>query len=182
MRVISVALTALTLAACGGASDTPAGPAAPAETPAAAAAETPAAPAAAPAEPSLEFAALPAPYNEANYAAGMRTWKLCSTCHFTAEGAGNSIGPNLHGVFGRQVATVADFDYSPALKAETFVWTPEQLDHWLQNPSTFVRGNRMSFGGVRKESDRVAVIAYLMAETGYTPPAADETATDAPSE
>lgn len=171
------ALASLALAACGGASDAPAAPAA------APAAETSApepvsAPAAAPAEPSLEFAHLPEPYKSANYAAGARTWKLCASCHLTKEGAGNLVGPNLHGVFGRQVATAPGFDYSPALKAETFTWTPEQLDEWLQNPSTFVRGNRMSFAGVRKESDRVAVIAWLMAETGYETPAAE----DAPAE
>ena len=84
--------------------------------------------------------------------------------------AGNLVGPNLHGLFGRQVATAEGFDYSPALKAETFIWTPEQLDHWLANPGTFVPGNRMSFSGVRKPEDRNAVIAYLMTKTGYVAP------------
>ncbi|HRJ01797.1 MAG TPA: cytochrome c family protein [Hyphomonas sp.] len=168
------ALTSLALAACGGASEPTAAPAA---APVAAPAPEVAAPepvAAAPAEPSLEFAHLPEPYASASYAAGARTWKLCQSCHLTKEGAGNMVGPNLHGIFGRQVATVEGFDYSPALKAETFTWTPEQLDHWLQNPSTFVRGNRMSFAGVRKDSDRIAVIAYLMVETGYEAPPTDE--------
>lgn len=163
------ALASLALAACGGAGEPTAAPAA-APAPQVAAPEPAAA---APAEPSPEFAHLPEPYKSASYAAGVRTWKLCQSCHLTAEGAGNLVGPNLHGVFGRQVATAPGFDYSSALKAETFTWTPEQLDHWLQNPSTFVRGNRMSFAGVRRESDRVAVIAWLMAETGYEAPPAE---------
>lgn len=160
------ALLLLTLGACSGA-DTKAAPQpqpASAET---AAPVTQAAPAAA---PSPEFASLPEPYKSASYAAGNRTFKLCQSCHLTAEGAGNLVGPNLHGLFGRQVATAEGFDYSPALKAETFIWEPEHLDHWLANPGTFVAGNRMSFSGVRKESDRTAVIAYLMVETGYTAP------------
>ena len=161
-------IATLALAACGGSDPAPAQPAAPAaEAPAAAPAATPAAPAAAPSEPSPEFANLPAPYNTANYAVGARTWKLCQSCHLTAEGTGHLVGPNLHGIFGRQVATAEGFAYSPALQAETFTWTPEQLDHWLENPRTFVPGNRMSFSGVRREADRLGVIAYLMVETGY---------------
>lgn len=168
---VSAVLSLSVLAACGGANETAApAPAASPSVPVTAPAL--AAPAAAPAEPSLEFAALPAPYNTASYAAGNRTWKLCQSCHLTAEGAGNLVGPNLHGLFGRQVASEPGFDYSPALKAETFTWTPEQLDHWLANPRTFVPGNRMSFSGVRKPEDRMAVIAYLMVQTGYTAPEA----------
>ncbi|PKP81453.1 MAG: cytochrome c family protein [Alphaproteobacteria bacterium HGW-Alphaproteobacteria-18] len=170
-------IAALALAACGGSDPAPTAPSA-ATAPAAPAA--PAVPAAAPGEPSPEFASLPAPYNTANYSVGARTWKLCQSCHLTAEGAGNLVGPNLHGIFGRQAATVEGFAYSPALLAEDFIWTPEQLDHWLENPRTFVPGNRMSFSGVRREADRLGVIAYLMVETGYEADAAP--AEEAPAE
>ncbi|MEQ9506884.1 MAG: cytochrome c family protein [Hyphomonas sp.] len=176
MRFFPHAALALTLlAACGA----PKEAAAPSETQAPAA-PVAATPAAAPGEPSLEFASLPAPYNTANYAIGNRTWKLCQSCHLTAEGAGSMVGPNLHGLFGRQVATAPGFDYSPALKAETFIWTPDQLDEWLANPKTFVPGNRMSFSGVRKPEDRLAVIAYLMTQTGYSAPA--ETPAETPAD
>ena len=179
----ATAFAALALiAACGGASTDAATPAASAETPADTAAAAPApaatpvaAPAAAPApgEPSPEFAALPAPYNTADYARGKRTFKLCQSCHLTAEGAGNLVGPNLHGMFGREAGSVEGFAYSDALEEANFVWEPVHLDEWLANPRAFLPGNRMSFAGVRKPEDRLGLIAYLMVETGYTSPPAE---------
>lgn len=132
--------------------------------------ETIAVPAAAPAEPAEQFAALPAPYNAADYAKGRRTFKLCSSCHLLGEGTGSLVGPNLYGLFGRKVGEGEGFEYSTALQEADFVWTPEQVDAWLASPRSFLKGNRMSFSGVRRPADRTAVIAYIMSETGYTAP------------
>ena len=109
----------------------------------------------------------------ADYARGKRTFKLCQSCHLTAEGAGNLVGPNLHGLFGREVGSVDGFAFSDALEEANFVWEPVHLDEWLTNPRAFLPGNRMSFAGVRKPEDRLGLIAYLMVETGYTPPPAE---------
>jgi cytochrome c len=129
------------------------------------------APAAAPTgEPSAEFAALPSPYNTADYARGKRTFKLCQSCHLTAEGAGALVGPNLYGLFGREAGSVEGYAYSDALEDADFTWTPAHLDEWLTNPRAFLPGNRMSFAGVRKPEDRLGLIAYLMLETGYVAP------------
>ncbi|MAN46644.1 MAG: cytochrome c family protein [Alphaproteobacteria bacterium] len=148
----------------------------PAETaPAAAETDTAATPAAAPAsdtstaiaDATSPFADLPAPYNTADYNRGRRTFKLCQSCHILTEGGGNLVGPNLYGLFGREAGSLEGFAYSPALQEADFIWTPDKVDHWLENPNTFLAGNRMTFAGVRKPEDRVAVIAYLMSETGY---------------
>jgi len=116
-------------------------------------------------EMQARIAALPAPYNEASYEAGRRVFAQCRSCHTTDEGAGNRVGPNLHGVFGREIGSVEGFNYSQAVQDADFVWDGERLDHWLQNPQTFLPGNRMAFAGVRDEAQRRDVIAYLMAET-----------------
>ena len=118
-------------------------------------------------EPSAEFAALPAPYSDASYSIGKRVFKLCSSCHTVAEGGPNLIGPNLHGLFGKQVGYADGFSYSPAVQEADFIWTPEKLDEWLESPRTFLPNNRMTFQGVRKPAERQAVIAYLMVETGW---------------
>ncbi|MEM9937807.1 MAG: cytochrome c family protein [Pseudomonadota bacterium] len=124
---------------------------------------------AAPEEPAENlFAALPAPYTEADYDRGRRTYRLCQSCHTLAEGGPNLVGPNLYGIFGRDVGTVDGFVYSPAVMEADFIWTPEILNEWLESPREFLPGNRMSFAGVRRPDDRLAVIAYIMLETGYT--------------
>jgi cytochrome c len=116
-----------------------------------------------------EFAGLPAPYNTADFTVGKRVFKQCSSCHLLEEDAGHLVGPNLHGLFGRTAGGVEDFTYSKALQEADFEWTPEQVDAWLQDPRGFLKGNRMSFSGVRKEKDRLAVVAYLMLKTEDTP-------------
>ena len=121
-------------------------------------------------EPSEEFAALPAPYSDADYARGRRTFKLCQSCHTLGEGGPNLVGPNLHGLFGRDIGSLEGFEYSNAVADAGFAWTPEKLDEWLAGPNTFLPGNRMAFSGVRKPQDRLAVIAYIMSETGYSAP------------
>ncbi|WP_233350587.1 c-type cytochrome [Henriciella barbarensis] len=114
------------------------------------------------------FDALPAPYSQADYNLGRRTFKNCQSCHTITERGRNLVGPNLHGVFGRTVGTADGFQYSRALEAESFEWTPERLEEWLANPRDYLPGNRMTFAGVRRPADRHAVIAYLMVESGYS--------------
>ena len=84
----------------------------------------------------------------------------------TDAGGGNRVGPNLHGVFGREIGTQEGFAYSQPVQDADFVWDADQLDHWLANPQTFLPGNRMAFAGVRNEEQRRDVIAYLLVETG----------------
>ncbi|MEL7135464.1 MAG: cytochrome c family protein [Pseudomonadota bacterium] len=114
------------------------------------------------------FASLPEPYMSADYNRGRRTFKLCQSCHTLNQGGQNLVGPNLYGVFGREIGGVEGFTYSKAVQESDIIWTPEILAEWLESPRNFLPGNKMSFAGVRKPEDRVAVIAYIMAETGYS--------------
>ena len=113
------------------------------------------------------FDVLPAPYAQADYSLGRRTFKNCQSCHTITEGGRHLVGPNLHGIFGRTVGTAKGFQYSKALEAADFTWTPERLEEWLDNPRDYLPGNRMTFAGVHRPADRHAVIAYLMVESGY---------------
>jgi cytochrome c len=170
-KTSAIALASATLlTACGGGGgDTPAPAENTVENPASSetsAPETPATPAAV--DNSEAFAALPEPYKSADYNRGKRTFKLCQSCHTLNEGGQNLVGPNLYGVFGRDIGGVEGFTYSKAVQDSDIVWTPEILAEWLESPRNFLPGNKMSFAGVRKPEDRTAVIAYIMAETGYS--------------
>jgi cytochrome c len=85
----------------------------------------------------------------------------CASCHDVSAAHSAKIGPNLHGVIGRKVASLDGYPYSAALKSQTFVWDASTLDRWLTNPNALVPGTIMAFAGLPDPADRGAIIAYL---------------------
>jgi cytochrome c len=94
----------------------------------------------------------------------------CAACHTFREGERHNIGPNLHGVFGRNAASLPDFAYSPALRASGLTWTPQTIEAWLEEPTRFVQGTTMAFTGFQSPTDRRDLIAYLLHATDRTGP------------
>jgi cytochrome c len=92
--------------------------------------------------------------------AGKVVFKKCSICHSPEQGV-NKVGPSLWGVVGRHSASIADFNYSDAMKAADKTWDPATLDTWITNPKAFVPGTKMLFVGLKDQTDRDNVIAYL---------------------
>ena len=92
---------------------------------------------------------------------------LCCAAHATLwKSAGrHKVGPNLHGMFGSNAGSKDGFRYSDVVKGSGIVWSAENLEEWLVKPKDFLPGNKMAFAGVRKESDRKALITYLKKET-----------------
>lgn len=81
----------------------------------------------------------------------------CGACHSLDA---NRIGPKHRGVYGRKAGSVADFNYTPALKKSGIVWNDQTLDRWLQGPTKMVPGTAMSLS-LSDAQDRADVIAYL---------------------
>lgn len=108
--------------------------------------------------------ALPA-FAEGDPAKGEKAFRKCLACHSIEADKPSKAGPNLHDVVGRTTATLADFKFSDAMVkagAEGHVWTPEELDKFLENPKQMMPGTKMTFAGLKKADERADVIAYLV--------------------
>jgi len=78
-----------------------------------------------------------------------------------AKGGKNNIGPALYNVVGRQVGLINDYKYSKALSEYGKEWSFEELNGYLTKPTSWIKGTKMAFAGLRKEKDRASVILYL---------------------
>ena len=82
-----------------------------------------------------------------------------SACH-SVDGS-KRLGPSLNGIVGRKAGSVADFNYSPAMKRSSIVWDAPTLDKFLANPQQEVPGTRMPFSGLPDANKRAQIEAYL---------------------
>ncbi|MEP5152208.1 c-type cytochrome [Planktotalea sp.] len=95
---------------------------------------------------------------------GAKVFRKCKACHQVGEGAKNRSGPILTGIVGKAAGAVDDFKYSKALKAAAdggLVWSEDELAAFLAKPKKYLKGTKMSFAGLKKESDQAAIIEYL---------------------
>ena len=92
---------------------------------------------------------------------GEKIFKKCAACHSINKGGKNKIGPALYNVVGRTVGSVDDYKYSKTLASYGKEWTFEELNGFLQKPSSYLKGTKMSYAGLRKEKDRASIIKYL---------------------
>lgn len=89
---------------------------------------------------------------------GEQVYARCLACHALAS---DRVGPRHCGLIGRPAASVAGFDYSPAMRRANIVWNEKSLDRFLAKPMRVVPGTSMTYDGVPLATDRDDVIAYL---------------------
>lgn len=108
-------------------------------------------------EEGPDFATLLA---EADVAKGAKVFGKCKACHKLDDGA-NGTGPHLYQIVDRAVSSADGFAYSGALVAVADTWTIDALNGFVENPKKFAPGTKMSFSGLKKDTDRANLIAYL---------------------
>lgn len=99
-------------------------------------------------------------FASADASAGESVWRQCSSCHELEDGA-NGTGPHLYQIVGRDQSNVDAYEYSSSFAELAGAWTPEELNGFLENPSEWVPGTKMTYRGLADVEDRANLIAYL---------------------
>jgi cytochrome c len=95
---------------------------------------------------------------------GKIVWFKCRSCHELSVDGPHKVGPNLNGIIGAQAAKKEGFVYSKPMVDAGIVWDDASLDAFVTKPTTFVKGTKMAFVGIKKEYDRKALIEYIRQE------------------
>ncbi|WP_279089387.1 c-type cytochrome [Bartonella apis] len=93
---------------------------------------------------------------------GRKIFGQCGLCHTPAKNGPARVGPPLYGIVGRPFASVSEYTYSRAMRAENGkTWDFATLDAYLASPRKYIPGTAMAFNGVKNEKDRADLILYL---------------------
>ncbi len=93
---------------------------------------------------------------------GAQVFRACIACHTLTPDEGNRAGPTLHGIFGRRIATLNGYNFSPALKQLDVVWTPETVARLFEvGPMAYTPGTKMPEQTIGSAEDRDALVKFL---------------------
>jgi cytochrome c len=97
---------------------------------------------------------------------GAQVFRACVACHTLKPGEGPRAGPSLAGLFGRRIATLPGYNFSPALTHLDIVWTPETVSKLFElGPATYTPGTKMPEQKIGAAEDRAALVKFLQKAT-----------------
>jgi cytochrome c len=92
---------------------------------------------------------------------GAQVFRACVACHTLKGEDGPRAGPTLAGIFGRKIATLPGYDFSPALRTLDIVWTAETISKLFEiGPAAYTPGTKMPEQRVGTE-DLAALVKFL---------------------
>jgi cytochrome c len=93
---------------------------------------------------------------------GAEVFRACVACHTLRADRGNRAGPTLAGIFGRRIASLPGYNFSPALKKLDIVWTPQTVAQLFEvGPMTYTPGTKMPEQRIGSAADRAALVRFL---------------------
>jgi len=93
---------------------------------------------------------------------GAEVFRACVACHTLSANDGPRAGPTLAGIFGRRIATLPGYNFSPALKKLDIIWTPETVAKLFElGPATYTPGTKMPEQTIGSAEERAALVQFL---------------------
>lgn len=97
---------------------------------------------------------------------GAEIFRACVACHTLSPDEINKAGPTLSGIFGRRIATLPGYNFSPALKKLDIVWTLETVSKLFEiGPAHYTPGTKMPEQTIGSADDRKALVEFLAKAT-----------------
>jgi cytochrome c len=93
---------------------------------------------------------------------GAQVFRHCVACHTLTPDEGNKAGPTLWHVFGRRIATLPGYNFSPALKKLDIVWSKATVSKLFEiGPAHYTPGTKMPEQTIGSAEDRKALVDFL---------------------
>ena len=97
---------------------------------------------------------------------GAEVFRACVSCHTLKPDEAQKAGPTLWHIFGRRIATLPGYNFSPALKKLDIVWSKETVADLFQiGPAHYTPGTKMPEQTIGAEDDRKALVEFLARAT-----------------
>jgi cytochrome c len=91
-----------------------------------------------------------------------QVFRACVACHTLNADDGNKAGPTLAGIFGRRIATLPGYNFSPALRHLDIVWSPATVSKLFEiGPAQYTPGTKMPQQTIGSAEDRKALVEFL---------------------
>jgi cytochrome c len=93
---------------------------------------------------------------------GAQVFRHCVACHTLKPDEGPRAGPSLWHLFGRRIATLPGYNFSPALKKMNIVWSKQTVSKLFEiGPAHYTPGTKMPEQTIGSASDRKALVDFL---------------------
>lgn len=93
---------------------------------------------------------------------GADVFRACVACHTLKPDEAQKAGPTLWHIFGRRIATLPGYNFSPALKKLDIVWSKETVAKLFEiGPAHYTPGTKMPEQTINADADRKALVDFL---------------------